>query len=91
MFGHFVFNISNNNDSNNRIQRHLFNAPRTVSNMFAQVARAQSFANHVHTSSANHVHHVVLHATWYEGTAQLLRQSLNCIYFSFIQLAEPLN
>ena len=41
-------------------------------------------------SSAYHAQHV-LRATWYEGTAQLWRQSLNRIYFSFIKLAEPLN
>ena len=62
----------------------LLTAPRTVSNTYAQVARAQSCANHVHTSRAYHVKHVVLRATWYEGTVQLLRQSLNSIYFSFI-------
>ena len=36
------------------------------------------------TSSTYHMQHVVLHAMWYEGTAQLLKQSWNCIYFSFI-------
>ena len=36
------------------------------------------------SSSAYHVQHVVLRATWYEGTAQLLRQNLNRVYFSFI-------
>ena len=43
------------------------------------------------TSSAYQVQHVVLHATWFEGTAQLLRQSSNRIYFNFILLAKPLN
>ena len=37
----------------------------TVSNMYAQVARVQSSANHVRHISAYHVQHV-------EGTAQLL-------------------
>ena len=36
----------NNNNNNNRIQRQL-TAPRTVSSTHAQVARAQSCANHV--------------------------------------------
>ena len=44
------------------------------------------------TSSTYHVQHVVLHATWYEGTAQLLSwQIYNRIYLSFFLLAEPLN
>ena len=45
---------SNNNNNNNRIQRlyprffyNLLTAPRIVSNMHAQVAQAQSCANHV--------------------------------------------
>ena len=41
-----------------------------VSNTYAQVARAQSCANHGNTSSALHVQPAVYH--WYEGTAQLL-------------------
>ena len=50
----------------------LLTAPRTV-NPYAQVARAQSCANHV-----QHIERLLrasdmLHATWYEGTAQLLR------------------
>ena len=40
------------------------------------------------TLSAYHMQLVVLRATWYEGTAQLL--SLNRIYLSFISLPEPL-
>ena len=56
--------------------------------MYAQVAQAQITCN---TSSAYHMQHVMLRAMWYEGTAQLLRQSLNRIYCSFILLAEPLN
>ena len=47
-------------------------APRTVSNKYAQVAWAQSCANHMqhieHFSSTS----VMLCVTWYEGTAQLL-------------------
>ena len=50
----------------------LLTAPRTVSNTYAQVARAQSCANHVqHIERLSHAS-VVLRATWYEGTAQLL-------------------
>ena len=58
-----------------RYSRFLYNlltAPQTVSNTYAQVARAQSCANHV-----QHIEHclsrasVMLRATWYEGTAQL--------------------
>ena len=36
------------------------------------------------TSSAYHVQHAVLRVTWYEGTAQPFRQSLNRIYINFI-------
>ena len=52
----------------NGAYRHFFynllTASRTVSRTYVQVARAQSLANHVQ--------HVMLRATWYEGTAQLL-------------------
>ena len=43
------------------------------------------------TSSAYHVQHVVLRATWYEGTAQLLSLTdfKSHFYLSFILLAEP--
>ena len=52
-----------NND--NRIQRRNFlTAPRTVSNKYTQVARAQS--------CAKRVQHIMQRATWYKGTAQLL-------------------
>ena len=41
-------------------------------NMYAQVARAQPCANHVqHIERLSHAS-VMLRATWYEGTAQLL-------------------
>ena len=50
----------------------LLTAPRTVSNTYAQVARAQSCANHVqHIERLSHAS-VKLRVTWYEGTAQLL-------------------
>ena len=44
------------------------------------------------TSSAYHVQHVALRATWYEGTAQLLSltEFKSHFYLSFILLAEPL-
>ena len=74
----FVYTIyyNNNNNNNNNIIialkvairdffYNLLTVRRTVSNTHAQVARA--------LSCANHVQHVVLYATWYEGTAQLLR------------------
>ena len=45
---------------------------RTVTNTHAQVAQAQSCANHVqHIDHLSHAR-VMLRATWYEGTAQLL-------------------
>ena len=41
--------------------------------------------------TAYHVQHVVLHATWYKGTAQLLSLTeLKSHYLSFVLLAEPL-
>ena len=50
----------------------LLTAPRTVSNTYAQVARVQSCANHVqHIERLSHAS-VMLRATWYEGTTQLL-------------------
>ena len=84
---------------NNRIQRrcsrffnNLLTAPRTVSNTYAQVARAQSFANHVQHIQRLSRANVMLRATWYKGTAQLLSLTeLKSHYLSFILLAEPLN
>ena len=49
----------------------LLAAPRTVSNTFAQVAKAQSSENHVQQHRAS-ITCNVLCATWYEGTAQLI-------------------
>ena len=49
---------------------HLLAAPQTVSNTYAQVAQAQSCANH-----AQYVERLLCATcrnTWYEGTAQLL-------------------
>ena len=47
-------------------------APRTVSNTYAKVARAQSYANHVQHIERLSRASVMLRAAWYEGTAQLL-------------------
>ena len=93
-------NNNNNNDDDddddNRIERrnsrffyNLLTAPRTVSNTCAQVARVQTTCN---TSCAYLVQHVMLRATRYEETAQLLSwtQFKIAFIFSFILLAEPL-
>ena len=75
----------------------LLTAPRAVSNMYAQVARAQSCANHVQHIERLSRASVMLRATWYEGTAQLLsltelKSHLFELYFiGFILLAESLN
>ena len=50
----------------------LLTAPQTVSNAYAQVAWAQSCANHVQHNKRFSRASVMLRATWYEGTAQLL-------------------
>ena len=63
-----------NNNNNNCYSRFFYNfliAPRTVSNTYAQVARAQSCANHVQHIERLSRASVMLRATWYEGTAQL--------------------
>ena len=50
----------------------LLTAPRTVSNTYAQVARAQYRVQTTYNiSSGYRVQQVVLRATWHEGTAQL--------------------
>ena len=74
-----VIHNNNNNNNNNRIQRrysrffyNLLTAPRTVSNTFAQVAQVQLCANHVQHIERLSRASVMLRATWYEGTAQLL-------------------
>ena len=70
--------IDNNNNNNNRTDRRnsrFLQSPhcaRTVSNMYAQVARSQSCANHVQHIERLSRAHVVICATWYERTAQLL-------------------
>ena len=50
----------------------LLSVSRTVSNTYAQVARRNQVQITCNTLSTYHVQHVILHATWYEGTAQLL-------------------
>ena len=50
----------------------LLTAPQTVSNTYAQVAWAQPCANHVQHIERLSRASVMLHATWYEGTAQIL-------------------
>ena len=80
-------------DNDNRIQRRnlrFFTAPRTVSNMYAQEAWAQSCANHCNTSSTHHMQHVMLLAMWYERTAQLLNMREFKLYLFELLLAEPL-
>ena len=68
----------NNNNNNNRIQRRyskfftISSQRRKLSQTCAQVARAQSCANHVQRIERLSRASVVLRATWYEGTAQLL-------------------
>ena len=65
-----------NNNNNNRIQRRcsrFLQSPHSATNCtYAQVALAQPCANHVqHIERLSHAS-VMLPATWYEGTAQLL-------------------
>ena len=89
----------NNNNNNSRIQRRYLRSftissqRHEVSNMYAQVARAQSCANHVQHFECLSRTSVMLRATWYEGTAQLLSLTeLKLHLFElFILLAEPLN
>ena len=70
----------------------LLTALRTVSNTYAQVAQAQSCANHVQHIERLSRTSVMLHATWYEGTAELLSLTeLKLHLFELILLAESLN
>ena len=71
--------INNNNCIQRRNSRFFHNrlvAPRTVSNTYAQVARRIRVQITCNSSSAYHVQHTVLYATWYEGTAQLLNMTV---------------
>ena len=71
-------NNSNNNNFNNRIQRRNLRF-FTISSLCRESSPARTLKGSLHnyvqimcnTSSAYHVQHVVLRATWYEGTAQL--------------------
>ena len=74
-----IDNNNNNNDKYNRIQR-CNSRISTVSSLRREPTPARTFkwpgSNRVqitcNTSSAHHVQHIMLRATWYEGTAQLL-------------------
>ena len=94
-----VNNNNNNNNNNNLIQKALFEicyylltAPRTVSNTHAQVAQAQSCANHV-----QHIER--LSRATCRATCHLVRRDSSAIkfdraeihLFGFILLAESLN
>ena len=70
----------------------LLTAPRTVSNTYAQVARAQSCANHVqHIERLSRATcRVTCHAVRMDSSATKFDRVLNHIYLSFILLAEPL-
>ena len=67
----------------------LLTALGTVSNTYAQVARAQSYATHQALIMCN-----MLCATWYEGTAQVLSLTelkSHFLKFFFLLLAETIN
>ena len=68
-------------------------APRTVSNAYAQVVRAQSCVNHTqHIKRLSRAtRRVTCHMVQRDSSAIKFDNSGNCIYFSFILLAEPLN
>ena len=82
--GHYIStlwynNNNNNNNNNNCFQRRSLRF-LTVSSQRHELSPTRTLkwprCNHVqitcNTSSAYHVQHVILCATWYEGTAQLL-------------------
>ena len=74
-----VNNNNNNNNNDNRIQRRNSRC-FTISSLHREPSPTRTLnwpgrsrvQNTCNTSSAYHVQHVVLRATWYEGTAQLL-------------------
>ena len=76
----YIFlNNNNNNNNNNHIERrnsrfvyNILTAPRTVSTRTLKWPGRNRVQIMCNTSSAYYVQHVVLHATLYEGTAQLL-------------------
>ena len=88
-----ITNNNNNNNNNNCIQRH-YSRFFTISSQRREQSPTRTLKwpkrNRVqitcNTSSACHVQHVVLLATWYEGTAQLsnlteLKSHLFELYF----------
>ena len=91
-------NNNNNNNNNNSIQRRILRW-FTMSSLRLEPSptrtlkcpgrnRVQIMCN---TLSVYHVRHVVLRATWYEGTALLLSLTgFKSNSFNFILLAEPL-
>ena len=93
-------NINNNNSNHNNSDNHtdrcnsrfynLLTAPRHVSNMYTQVARAQSRANHVQRICLSHATCHVPHGTKGQLSCQVW-QIWNCIYSSFILLTEIIN
>ena len=88
-----------NNNNNNRIQRrysrffyNLLTALRTVSDTYAQVAQAQPCANHMQHIERLSRASVMLCATWYEGTAQLLNLTeLNSHLFELYFIGWTIN
>ena len=78
-----VQNFYDNNDDNNRIQRcnsRFLQSSHCAANCLQDVCSSGLGAIVCKScaSSAYHVQHVVLHATWYEGTTQVL--TLNVLY-----------
>ena len=69
-------------------------SPHCAANRLQHVRSSGSGANRAqitcNTSSAYHMQHVVLRATWYEGTAQPLSLTEFTLRLRFILLAEPL-
>ena len=75
----------------NRDFYNLLTAPRTVSNTYAQVARAQSFANRVqHIERLSRATCSVPLGTKGQLSDEVW-QSRNRIYFSFVLLSETIN
>ena len=78
-FDSIPLKLSDESNNNNRIERRNSRF-LTISSLCHELSptralKWQSCADYMYTLSAYHVQHVVLRATWYEGTAQLLRQS----------------
>ena len=87
---------NNNNNNNNHIERRknlrFSHSPHCapVSNMYTQVARAQSCANHMHTSSAYHMPYVMCHVVQRHSSAIKLDRAEIPFCFSLILLAETI-